>query len=74
MKGIANEEKTISAWVYGTNTDKYFGTISTRNNLGGVDNSANGYIFLLDDDSGGDHLYYWGTAINGFAKRRLGIK
>ena len=28
----------------------------------------------LDENSGGDHLYYWETAINGFAERRLAIK
>ncbi len=28
----------------------------------------------LDEDSNGNHLYYWETALSGFAKNRLGVK
>lgn len=33
-----------------------------------------GARIMLDEDSGGDHLFYWGTALSGFADRRLGIR
>ncbi|MDO8557464.1 MAG: LamG-like jellyroll fold domain-containing protein [Candidatus Jorgensenbacteria bacterium] len=45
----ANDAKTICAWVK-RNTGVGGGIVSTRINYGGIDNTANGYIFTVTSD------------------------
>lgn len=54
---LANDAKTISFIVKGDANNKYYGAISTRVDIGGIDNSAKGYITIIDESAGGRMLY-----------------